>query len=299
MNKPNHFITKIDLNLSTKLKLDLESQGFIFSKPNYTIFQAKKKGVSCTLYESGKLMVQGKDKDDFISFYLEPEILGNVAYTYPETEVNKTPRIGVDEAGKGDVFGPLCIAALYASSEQISDLIKLGIKDSKRLSDATIVKIASKIKASFSFSIIQILPKRYNELYDQFKNLNNLLAWGHATAIEDLVNKTNCQNVLIDQFAAEHVVLAALNKKKLNVNLSQRHKAEEDIVVAGASILARASFVLGIEKLSNEYNLVLPKGASFKVIEAGKDFVFKHGKEKLKMVAKSHFKTVDQITESS
>ena len=195
MNKPNHFITKIDLNLSTKLKLDLESQGFIFSKPNYTIFQAKKKGVSCTLYESGKLMVQGKDKDDFISFYLEPEILGNVAYTYPETEVNKTPRIGVDEAGKGDVFGPLCIAALYASSEQISDLIKLGIKDSKRLSDATIVKIASKIKASFSFSIIQILPKRYNELYDQFKNLNNLLAWGQATAIEDLVNKTNCQNV--------------------------------------------------------------------------------------------------------
>lgn len=125
MNQTTHFIAKIDLSLSKKLKHDLENQGFKFARPPYTIFQAKKGGVACTLYESGKLMVQGKDKHDFITYYLEPEILNNLSYSYPKTETNTAPHIGVDEAGKGDLFGPLCIAALYADSDQISALIKM------------------------------------------------------------------------------------------------------------------------------------------------------------------------------
>ncbi|NGX51428.1 MAG: Ribonuclease HIII, partial [Chlamydiae bacterium] len=133
MNQPANFIAKIDLTLASKLKKDLEEQGFEFTQPAYTIFQAKKRGVSCTLYESGKFMVQGKDKHDFITYYLEPEILGKLSYSYPEIEINTTPHIGVDEAGKGDLFGPLCVASLYADSDQISALIKMGIRDSKRM----------------------------------------------------------------------------------------------------------------------------------------------------------------------
>lgn len=295
MNQPVNFITEIDLMLAPKLKADLEEQGFEFFKPAYTVFQAKKKGVSCTLYESGKFMVQGKDKHDFITFYLEPEILGKLAHSYPETEVSTDPHIGVDEAGKGDVFGPLCVAALYADSDQISELIKMGIRDSKRLTDPTTIKIAAKIKKSFDYSIVQIFPKKYNELYQGFNNLNTLLGWGHATAIEEVVQKSECTDVLIDQFASEHVVISALKKKGLDVNLTQCHRGEEDIVVAGASILARAAFVQGLEKLSEDYKLTLPKGASPKVIQAGQKFVSSHGKEALNMVAKLHFKTIDQI----
>jgi len=295
MNQPANFITKISLDLASKMKEDLTNQGFKLAQPAYTVFQAKKSGVSCTLYESGKLMVQGKDKDNFITYYLEPEILGNLSYSYPETTLDIHPHIGVDEAGKGDVFGPLCVAALYADSDQISALIKMGIRDSKRLTDGAIIKMAGKIKKDFAYSLVQIFPKRYNELYERFKNLNTLLGWGHATAIEEVFKKTDCKEVLIDQFASEHVVESALERKNLSVQLSQRHRGEEDIVVAGASILARAAFVQGIEKLSQDYQIPLPKGASSKVIQAGKKFVSTHGEESLKDVCKLHFKTIDQI----
>ncbi len=293
--KPASFVTEIDTALAPKLKKDLEEQGFELSQPTYTVFQAKKGGVSCTLYKSGKLMVQGKGKDDFISYYLEPEILGNVSYTYPEVAINTTPHIGVDEAGKGDVFGPLCVAALYADETQITSLIKMGIRDSKRLNDTTIIKLAEKIKKECPYSIVQIFPKRYNELYEQFKNLNQLLAWGHATAIEEIRKKTNCTNVIIDQFASEHVVESALRRKSIQVELTQCHRGEEDIVVAGASILARAAFVNGIEKLGSEFNLTLPKGASSLVIKAGRQFIRSHGEAPLHQVAKLHFKTIKEF----
>jgi len=295
MNSSANFVCTIDLSLVKKIKQDLENQGFKLTQPSYTIFQAKKKGVSCTLYESGKCLIQGKDKDHFITYYLEPEILGTFAYSYPHTTVDTTPHIGIDEAGKGDLFGPLCIAALYADSDQISTLTKMGIRDSKKISDTSIINLANKMKKTFISSIIQIFPKRYNELYKKWENLNLLLGWGHATAIEKIMHKTPCTDVLIDQFANENVVLSALKEKNLDVNLSQKHRGEEDIVVAGASILARAAFIQGLEELSHIYNLKLPKGASAQVIQAGKQFVHSHGKEKFHMIAKLHFKTTHQI----
>src|SRR5690348_5948122 len=96
------FTTKIDLSLAPKLEEDLKAQGFILSKPPYTLFSAKKKGVSCTLYESGSLMVQGKEMDSFMEFYLEPEILHSFTYSHPEAHLDLKPHIGMDEAGKGD-----------------------------------------------------------------------------------------------------------------------------------------------------------------------------------------------------
>ena len=291
----SHFITTIDVNLASKLKTDLENQGFVFSFPPHTIFQAKKEGVSCTLYSSGKLMVQGKKKDPFIRFYLEPEWVTTLSYSYPNLSIDKAPHIGVDEAGKGDVFGPLCIAALYADGAGISKLVEMGIRDSKRLSDPTILKLADAIKKIYLFSIIAIFPKRYNELYAQFKNLNHLLGWGHATAIEKMIEQTPCKKVVIDQFASEHVVQNALKKKGIDLDLVQRHRGEDDVVVAGASILARAAFVQGIDRLSSQFALTLPKGASAQVIKAGKQFVFAQGQAALKEVAKLHFKTIKEF----
>lgn len=292
------FVTKIDLNLSEKIKNDLLDQGFELSMPAYTLFSAKKKGVSVTLYTSGKLMVQGKDKNDFIAFYLEPEILKDLSYTHPETLIDSGPRIGIDEAGKGDFFGPLCIAGVYANEEQIKKLLDLGVRDSKRMNDRKILILASQIRSLVPHSIVRLFPEKYNELYGKFRNLNSLLAWGHATAIGELVEKTHCKKVIIDQFASEHVVENALKRKHIEVDLTQRHYGEEDPIVAAASILARCAFVDGIESLGKMVEMTLPKGASSHVIEAGKKLVRKHGEAILGKVGKLHFKTKEAILDA-
>lgn len=291
----NTFVATIDISLASKLQSDLTEQGFEISQPAYTVFSAQKKGVSCTLYTSGKLTVQGKDKDDFITFYLEPEILKSVAYSYPEVGVDLTPHIGVDEAGKGDFFGPLCIGAVQADEAGIKKLLELGVKDSKKMSDKTILALASKIRPVVPYTVIRIFPTRYNELYQGFQNLNRMLAWGHAAAIGEMVEKTGCPEALIDQFANESLVETALKKKNISIRLKQRPRAEEDPVVAAASILARAGFVDGIEKLSEEAGFELPKGASNHVVEAGRKLVQKLGKEALGKFAKLHFKTYNDI----
>ena len=290
------FVVQIDLSLAEKLKEGLQEQGFELAQPAYTLFQGKKKGLTCTLYTSGKLMVQGKEMAHFIQFYLEPEILQSFGFGYEKLTLDLTARIGVDESGKGDFFGPLCVAGVYAAGEGISNLADLGVKDSKKLSDTSVLKIAQKVRKDYLFHVVRINPEKYNELYEKFGNLNLLLAWGHATVIENLVEQSGCEAVIIDQFAAEHVVENALRRKKRKVLLTQRTKAEQDLVVAAASILARAAFLEGLEKLEQTWGVPFPKGASAMTIQAGKQLVQEHGNQVLTQVGKMHFKTARVIT---
>lgn len=292
---PACFSTKVDLNLKDKLKRDLEEQGFTFTHPQHTIFQAAKKGISCTLYESGALTVQGKDKDPFIEFYLEPEIIHSFEHSHPTAHIDTTPHIGVDEAGKGDFFGPLCTCALYADEEGIKKLVSMGVKDSKRLSDSTVKKLGKQIKAAFAFSLVRLYPEKYNELYEKFKNLNRLLAWTHAAAIEELVAKTNAERAIIDQFAEKHVMENMLEKKNIKIHVEQRHKGEQDVVVAAASIIARMSFLEGLEKISENLTIPLPKGASQEVKDTARKILARFGIEMLDKVSKKHFKTRAEI----
>lgn len=293
--RPACFVATIDLKEAEKLERDLESQGFVLTKAPYAVFQAKKKGVSCTLYKSGKLTVQGKEKDAFITYYLEPNILKTFSYSYPEVELDKTPRIGSDEAGKGDLFGPLSVCALYADTKGVEALAKLGVRDSKQLSDRAIVKLAEAIKKQCAYQLVELLPKQYNSLYSRFKNLNYLLAWAHATAIAKLLERVSCRKVIVDQFAKEHLVETAIKRKNLSIDLIQRHRGEEDIVVAAASILARAAFVKAIDQLSARYDQLLPKGASKNVRDALCLFYKRYGKDDLSSVAKLHFKTIEEV----
>lgn len=289
------FTTKIDLKLSAKLESDLREKGFELTKPPYTIFSAKKKGVSCTLYESGTLMVQGKEMKEFMEFYLEPEILHSFDYSNPDVGLDLTPRIGMDEAGKGDFFGPLCVAAIYIDAEGIQSLREMGVKDSKRINDAGILKLAQKLKSSFPYTAIRLFPKKYNELYAKFKNLNRLLGWAHAAALSDLAAKTNCKKAIVDQFAEKHVMENALKQKKIELDLEQRVRGEEDLVVAAASILARAAFLDGMKSLSEELETELPKGAGSQVKVAAKKLIQKFGREILDKAAKTHFKTTSEL----
>lgn len=291
------FVTQLTKEQSVKLQKEILSQGFSFSTPPppYALFSAKKSGASCTLYTSGKLVVQGKAIREFIEFYLEPEILHSFTYSNPHVDINFTPHIGIDESGKGDLFGPLCTAGVYASKSHIEELLKLGVTDSKKLNDAMISKLAPQIQKLCPHHIVKVTPRRYNELYAQFKNLNHLLAWTHAAAIEALVASSGCKEVMVDQFAAEHVVENALKRKQLQVNLTQQHRAEQDVVVAAASILARYAFITGLASLSDEYGISLPKGASALTVSAAKAFAHTHGKDALSFVAKLHFKSLDGI----
>ena len=212
----------------------------------------------------------------------------------------KTPhttieRIGIDESGKGDYFGPLVIAAVFVDAVTQGELALMQVRDSKKISDGRILEIAQDIKTICPHSIIAIGPQKYNELYAKIKNLNRLLAWGHAKSLETLLERVSCERAVADQFGDERLILNALQEKGRKIVLEQRPKAESDLAVAAASILARAEFLLRLKRLSDEIGTTLPKGASPAVELAGKVIVKKHGKERLGSVAKLHFKTTKAV----
>ncbi len=298
MKKPSCFSTKIDLKLAEKLKQDLLSQDFSLSIPAYTLFQAKKKGLSVTLYTSGALTVQGKEKEEFIEFYLEPEILQNLSYTYPHANTDFSPRIGSDETGKGDFFGPLCVVGVFADTSSIQKLIELGVRDSKSFSDSAILKLGKKIKETVVSHSVVLFPKKYNELYAKMKNLNILLAWAHVACMEALFQKTQSPLAIVDRFAHESIIENMVEKKGLPLKVKQMVRAESDPVVAAASILARMTFLQSLEKLSEESGFLLPKGASKKVFETAREIALKKGISALESVCKTHFKTFEEVTRS-
>lgn len=205
--------------------------------------------------------------------------------------------IGVDESGKGDYFGPLVIAACCVGPEHLAELE--GVKDSKKLTDPQALALAAKIRAVCPFSVIPIGPEKYNQLYGQFKNLNSLLAWGHARAIENVLEQTDAAYVISDEFAkGGHAVRRALKEKGSQLELRSFVRAEADIAVAAASILARAEFLNRLRALSEKAGFPIPKGATV-VIPTGKKIVATHGREALSQYAKLHFKTTQQVLELS
>ncbi len=204
-------------------------------------------------------------------------------------------RIGIDESGKGDYFGPLVIAAAFVTPETEPDLRLMEVRDSKKISDNRVLELARDIRQVCPHSIVAIGPQRYNELYAKIRNLNRLLAWGHARALENLLERTDCHLAISDQFGDERYILNALQEKGKRVRLVQRPKAESDLAVAAASILARAEFLTRLKRLADEIGLPLPKGASSQVELAARMVVKKHGQEGLNRVAKLHFKTTQAV----
>ena len=280
----------------------LERQGFDFEIKPYTLFAARKGKLSVTVYEKGpKVLVQGKDTEDFIRFTLEPEVTGVAKLGYEEVlEPDRfTPHFGIDESGKGDYFGPLVIAGAYTDATIARRLIDAGVMDSKRITSAARIRqLAAAIRAvpGCTTAIVSIGPERYNEMHASFKNLNRLLAWGHARAIESLVAlRPDCPRTLSDQFARPEVLQRALREKGLSIQLEQRTKGESDTAVAAASILARERFVDWIEKTSAACGVKLPLGASDGVIQAARELVAQKGPEALGKVAKLHFKTTAAV----
>ena len=298
----NSYTSLLTREQATKLRALLEELGFEFSPKEYTLFFAQKNRLSVAVYEKGpKVLLQGRGVEEFVQFELEPKILGEAKLGYEEVHSPEMfePHFGVDESGKGDFFGPLVIAGVYVDHGIARKLLDAGVQDSKRIgSDARIRALAQLIRKTAGGLIETVLigPQKYNELYEKFGNLNKLLGWGHARVIENLLaKKPDCPRALSDQFADARVVEQSLLRHGRKIDIKQRTKAESDIAVAAASILARNAFINWLERRGKELGLRLERGASANVKETAKKVVEMSGPGALREVAKVHFRTANEV----
>jgi ribonuclease HIII len=261
----------------------------------------KSEGCNIVLYNSGKVVIQGKEAEDFVSFVLEPNVLGAAILGYEaivDPEASK-PHLGVDESGKGDFFGPLVTACAYVDAELYSKMQEMGVKDSKAISsDDKALGMGCELRRMLGkrFAIVKIGPASYNRLYAKMKNVNTILSWAHARSIENMLDVVpDCPRAVSDQFGSKQQVERALMKKGRSIKLVQMHKAESDMAVAAASIIAREGFLRALKDLEKKYGMKIPKGASAAVREAAVALIGKAGPQVLIDVGKCHFKTADAV----
>ena len=295
MNSYTHPLTS---EQTSKLRALLAELGFEFSPKQYTLFFAQKNKLSLAVYEKGpKVLIQGKGVEEFVQFELEPKILGEAKLGYEEVHAPEMfePHFGVDESGKGDFFGPLVIAGVYVDRGITRKLMDSGVQDSKRIgSDARIRALAEAIRKDTLglVDVVLIGPAKYNELYEKFGNLNKLLAWGHARVIENLLaKKPECPRSLSDQFADKRLIEQSLFGHGRKIEIQQRPRAESDIAVAAASILARETFINWLDREGKKLDIRLERGVSPAVKAAATKLVESKGPEILRQVAKVHFRT--------
>ena len=291
----NNYTLKIDTNREKELQNFFRAAGAEISGQQYAFWRAKTQNYCAIFYNSGKFLLQGADVAD-IAAQVE-NFLGVKQALIAETPAFNIParHIGVDESGKGDFFGPLVVAAVLVDEKSADLLIKAGIKDCKKVTDAQIPKLAAAVKNNCVFSTVTITPAKYNELYLKFGNLNKLLAWGHARAIENVLEKSDCDFALSDKFGDENLIKNALMSKGRKITLEQMHRAESDIAVAAASIVAREQFLKIMADFSKKYAVKIPKGCNSEVIAAARDIADRFSRDELKNLVKTHFKTFQEI----
>jgi ribonuclease HIII len=298
----NSFTALLSTEQAAKLKSLLAESGFEFAPKPYTLFFARKDKLSVAIYEKGpKLLVQGKGIEEFVQFELEPKIFGEARLGYEEVHSPEMfePHFGVDESGKGDFFGPLVIAGAYVNREIARKFLDEGIQDSKRIASDTKIRALAKMIRRTPAAVMEVIligPERYNQLYAKFGNLNSLLGWGHARVIENLLMKQpDCPRALSDKFAEARVIEKSLLQHGRAIRLDQRTKAESDVAVAAASILAREAFIDWLERRGKALGLHLGRGVSAEVKQAARQIVEKKGPVVLREIAKVHFRTAHEI----
>ena len=295
--KNTGLVKKLEEEQLLQLRSVLLENGWELTDAPYCFYKAKKEKTTVAAYTSGKLVVQGKGTADFVEFLLEPYITG---VELPEEQEPFSPHAGIDESGKGDFFGPLVISCVYVENEDVAEkLSALGVRDSKQIkSDKKIAGIASEIMklVQGKFAIVVIGPEAYNRAYAKIGSLNRLLAWGHARSLENLLEKApECPAALADKFGDEHLIRNALLENGRKIHLDQRTKAESDIAVAAASILARAEFVRRLEALAGIAGVdTLPKGAGSQVDSVAAKIAGSGGAELLEKISKRHFTTFEK-----
>ncbi len=300
--KPSLYTIKLTPAQAEKLHGLLKKKGWEPFEVNHAAFAYKTAGVNVVHYTSGKCVISGKETQEFVQFTLEGEVTGEAKLGY-EAENNPEwfeEHLGLDESGKGDVFGPVISACVIGDASMVKMWREAGVADSKKLNDVKIAELDKKIRETPGVVVRTTFMRmaKYNELHSRFgKNLNRLLAWMHATSAAEALLQFETTHGrkpawgLLDQFTEEPLVQNELTRKGITFDLRMRTKAESDPIVAAASIVARAAFVRELERLANDGGVPLPKGAGMAPHKAAMDeLVGRFGPAILVNFAKLHFR---------
>lgn len=293
------------LSLETINKMKSFYTNSFTSTPQGAIFRAKTPNAVVTAYKSGKVLFQGAapeievqkwnvNKETAIGKQKQQKKTATM-YTPPPTLFTSN-HIGSDEAGTGDYFGPITVACAYVEKSQIELLKSIGVKDSKNLTDTIIKKLSKEmVKLQIPYSLLVLHNEKYNKLQKQGWTQGKMKAMLHHHAINNLLHKTGnlpLDGILIDQFCEPAVYKRhiASEKESLADKTYFMTKAESySIAVAAGSIIARASFVNEMDKLSEKVGTLLPKGASKKVDQTIARIINGKGEPFLNTCAKTHF----------
>ena len=284
--------------ITLKLKSIQEEQLFkTFSEfqttpPQYAKWQLKPENCVITCYTSGKTVFQGKDANVYAAAFMQgQDEIPNTATT------NQYPQAGSDEVGTGDYFGPVCVCASYVTQDNIDFLIKLGVRDSKQMSDADMLKIGPLLMERIPHSLLIVPPQKYNRVHES-NNLNAIKAKLHNQAYINLAKKIELPSFkIIDQFTPETSYYRYLkNEPQIIRGIHFETKAEDKYLsVAVGSIISRYGFLKTWEEMEKKYNMTLPKGSGDKVDIVAQAFVERYGLERLGEIAKLHFKNTEKI----
>ncbi len=294
-------IYTIDLTEDQMKKLQqwLDANLWSFYEVDHARFAFKGDHVNVVGYKSGKVVIQGKKTEDFVTYVIEGEITKTPLLGYDEVHHPEWFELhaGLDESGKGDLFGPLVSACVIADGSIVRKWMEAGIRDSKKItSDAAVLKLERLIRKTPGVVIKTAFAsmRKYNELYEKFdKNLNKLLAWFHAKALGEALKEKPVPWGMLDQFTKQPLVQNYFKGQPFE--LKMQTKAEADPVVAAASIIARATYIHQMKKLSEACEQELSKGVSSQVKEQAKSIVEKMGSEALPDFCKMHFRTSYEV----
>ena len=292
--KKSSYTLKLSSEQMDKLGHALKSRGWGIRTVQYARYAFDGELVKVVVYESGKLVVQGRKTEDFVANILEPEVTGEFLLGYEEVNNPEwfEPHAGLDESGKGDLFGPVVTACVIADGDMVRAWMEAGIRDSKTITDGAILKMAKQIKGTKG-AVIKVAYTnmvKYNELYLKFdSNLNKFLAWLHCRSLNSALEEKKPVWGLLDQFTKQPLVQKYV--EDLDFELRMRTKAEEDPVVAAASIIARATWLEQMKKLSELAGGKLPKGSGVQAKEKATSLYQQLGEARMKEFCKLHFKT--------
>jgi len=283
------FVGKLDPAQAGDLRDRLAAEGFRFRTIEHAALAAVREGLSVALYRTGKLVVQGIGAREFAERILGAESIASPAAAAGEDV------IGTDESGKGDYFGPLVVAAVYAVPKERAAMARGEVDDSKKLSDETVRRLAAAIRDRLPHAVVSLSAEEYNRAWERERNANRVLASLHAEAILRVGRRVKCRRVLTDAFGDASLLRHALGPAASRFELRQRPRAESDPAVAAASILARDAFVAAMRALSEEFAVDLPLGAGEEVDGAARRLVGLHGPDALRRAAKVHFKNTQKL----
>ena len=287
----NNTIT-LKLNLVQEEQLFKTFSEFQTTPPQYAKWQLKPENCVITCYTSGKTVFQGKDANVYAAAFMQvQDEIPNTATT------NQYPQAGSDEVGTGDYFGPVCVCASYVTQDNVDFLIKLGVRDSKQMSDADMLKIGPLLMERIPHSLLIVPPQKYNRVHES-NNLNAIKAKLHNQAYINLAKKIELPSFkIIDQFTPETSYYRYLkNEPQIIRDIHFETKAEDKYLsVAVGSIISRYGFLKTWEEMEKKYNMTLPKGSGDKVDIVAQAFVERYGLERLGEIAKLHFKNTEKI----